>query len=408
MASLKVNRRLIMTPGPVAVDPRVSQAMSNSILGQFDPDFTDLMNETMELIRKSFKTQNKWSYPVDGTSRAGIEAVISSIVSKGDKVLVPVIGRFGHLLIELIERAGGEVHTITAPMGQIIPQEDIIKEMDKVQPKVLAIIHGETSSGRSQPIDQLGKAAKERGAFTVVDAVATYMGQDIPVDEWELDAVIGGAQKCLSVPSGITPITYNDRFSEEINKRKRVEEGIRTTEDGTNDSNFITSNYLDLTQLEGYWSERRLNHHTEATVNVYGLYEGLKLAIDEGVEQRARRHSYHHQALKEALTAMGLDIFGDQDYEMQMVVCVDIPEGMKDAEFRGELLQRFGIEIAGTFGEVAGKIWRIGTMGYVAEKHNIMNFISTFGVFLQAKGAKNIDASAGLKALMEFYDKNEL
>ena len=161
-------------------------------------------------------------------------------------------------------------------------------------------------------------------------------------------------KKCLSVPSGITPITYNDRFSEEINKRKRVEEGIRTTEDGTNDSNFITSNYLDLTQLEGYWSERRLNHHTEATVNVYGLYEGLKLAIDEGVEQRARRHSYHHQALKEALIAMGLDIFGDQDYEMQMVVCVDIPEGMQDAEFRGELLERFGIEIAGTFGVVAG------------------------------------------------------
>lgn len=408
MSSLKINRRLIMTPGPVAVDPRVSQAMSNSILGQFDPEFTNIMNETMDLIRDSFKTDNKWSYPIDGTSRAGIEAVISSIVEPGDKVLIPVIGRFGNLLIELVERVGGEVHTIEAPMGEVIPQEDIIKEMDKVEPKVLALIHGETSSGRSQPIDQLGKAAKECGVFTVVDAVATYMGQDIPVDEWQLDAVIGGSQKCLSVPSGITPITYNDRFSEEINKRKRVEKGIRTESDEKNQSSFITSNYLDLTQLEGYWSNRRLNHHTEATVNVYGLYEGLKLALNEGVEQRAKRHSYHHEAMKQAVTAMGLEIFGDQEHEMQMVVCVNIPEGVEDAAFRNELLERFGIEIAGTFGAVAGKIWRIGTMGYVAEKQNLLNFISAFGVFLESKGVKNIDASAGLKALIDFYDNNEL
>lgn len=408
MSSLKINRRLIMTPGPVAVDPRVSQAMSNSILGQFDPEFTNIMNETMDLIRDSFKTDNKWSYPIDGTSRAGIEAVISSIVEPGDKVLIPVIGRFGNLLIELVERAGGEVHTIEAPMGEVIPQEEIIKEMDKVEPKVLALIHGETSSGRSQPIDQLGKAAKERGVFTVVDAVATYMGQDIPVDEWELDAVIGGAQKCLSVPSGITPITYNDRFSEEINKRKRVEKGIRTDSDEENQSSFITSNYLDLTQLEGYWSNRRLNHHTEATVNVYGLHEGLKIALDEGVEQRAKRHSYHHEAMKQAVTAMGLEIFGDQNYEMQMVVCVNIPEGVEDAAFRNELLNRFGVEIAGTFGSVAGKIWRIGTMGYVAEKQNLLNFISTFGVLLESKGLKNINAAAGLKAMIDFYDNNEL
>lgn len=407
MASLQINRRLIMTPGPVAVDPRVSQAMSNSILGQFDPEFTNIMNETMDLIRASFKTKNKWAFPVDGTSRAGIEAVIASIVKPGDKVVVPVIGRFGYLLIELIERAGGEVYTIEAPMGEIIPQEDIINKLDEVKPKVLALIHGETSSGRLQPIDKLGHAAKERGVFTVVDAVATYLGQDIPVDEWALDAVIGGAQKCLSVPSGITPITFNDRFSEEINKRKRVEKGIRTDRDDS-PADYITSNYLDLTQLQDYWSDRRLNHHTEATVSVYGLYEGLKLAIAEGVEQRARRHSYHHEAMKRAVTALGLDVFGDADHEMQMVVCVKIPEGINDAEFRGELLSRFGIEIAGTFGAVAGKIWRIGTMGYVAEKHNLLNFITAFGVFLQSKGLDNIDPAAALNAMTEYYDNNEI
>ena len=407
MASLQINRRLIMTPGPVAVDPRVSQAMSNSILGQFDPEFTDIMNETMELIRASFKTKNKWSFPIDGTSRAGIEAVIASIVEPGDKVLIPIIGRFGYLITELVERAGGIVHTIEAPMGEVIPQEDIIKKLDEVQPKVLAIIHGETSSGRLQPIDKIGHAAKKRGVFTVVDAVATYMGQDIPVDDWALDAVIGGAQKCLSVPSGITPITFNERFSEAISKRKRVEKGIRTEKDKV-PSTFITSNYLDLTQLQDYWGERRLNHHTEATVNVYGLYEGLKLAIREGVEQRARRHSYHHEAMKQAVTALGLELFGDENHEMQMVVCVKIPEGINDAEFRAELLSRFGIEIAGTFGSVAGQIWRIGTMGYVAEKQNLLNFITAFGVFLQSKGAENIDPAAALNAMTNYYDNNEI
>nr|WP_250130337.1 aminotransferase class V-fold PLP-dependent enzyme [Jeotgalicoccus sp. WY2] len=329
------------------------------------------------------------------------------MVEPGDKVLIPIIGRFGYLITELVERAGGIVHTIEAPMGEVIPQEDIIKKIDEVQPKVLAIIHGETSSGRLQPIDKIGHAAKKRGVFTVVDAVATYMGQYIPVDDWALDAVIGGAQKCLSVPSGITPITFNERFSEEINKRKRVEKGIRTASDEAT-SAFITSNYLDLTQLQDYWGERRLNHHTEATVNVYGLYEGLKLAIREGVEQRARRHSYHHEAMKQAVTALGLELFGDENHEMQMVVCVKIPEGISDAEFRAELLSRFGIEIAGTFGSVAGQIWRIGTMGYVAEKQNLLNFITAFGVFLQAQGVEKIDPAAGLNAMMDFYDNNEI
>lgn len=407
MANLNITRRLIMTPGPVAVDPRVSQAMSNSIIGQFDPEFTSIMNDTVEQIKQSFKTKNQWAFPIDGTSRAGIEAVIASIVSPGDNVVVPIIGRFGYLVMELVERAGGIVHTIEAPMGEVLPQEDIIAKLDETSSKVLAIVHGETSSGRMQPIDKLGRAAKELGAFTVVDAVATYMGTDIPVDEWELDAVIGGSQKCLSVPSGITPITFNDRFSDEINKRKRVERGIRTPSDEAH-SPFITSNYLDLTQLQDYWGERRLNHHTEATVNVYGLNEGLRLALNEGVEQRAKRHAYHHEAMKRAVTALGLEIFGDQDYEMPMVVCVNIPEGINDAEFRSELLSRFGIEIAGTFGAVAGKIWRFGTMGYVAEKPNLLNFITTFGVFLQSKGAANIDPAAALLAMTDFYDNNEI
>ncbi|MCD3220866.1 alanine--glyoxylate aminotransferase family protein [Mammaliicoccus sciuri] len=408
MDTLKVNKRLIMTPGPVSVDPRVSQAMSNSILGQFDFEFVNIMNETMSLIRQSFLTKNKWAFPIDGTSRAGLEAVISNIVKPGDEVLVPVIGRFGYLFTELVTRAGGIVHNIHKPMGEVFDQAEIIEALDEYKPKVLAIVHGETSTGRLQPIDQLGRACKERGIFSVVDAVATYQGMVIPVDEWELDAVVGGAQKCLSIPSGITPITFNERFSEEINKRKRVELGIRSNE-STEKEHFISSNYLDLTQLQDYWSPKRLNHHTESTTSVYALYTGLKLALSEGVEARAKRHSYHQEALKKALKALGLEIYGDESNEMKMVICVKIPEGIDDNAFRNGLLQNYGVEIAGSFGDLQGQIWRIGIMGYGVQKQNILTFLSIFATYLVSHDSQqHLNVADSIKTLLDYYEQNEI
>lgn len=406
--TLKVNKRLIMTPGPVSVDPRVSQAMSNSILGQFDFEFVNIMNETMSLIRQSFLTKNKWAFPIDGTSRAGLEAVISNIVKPGDEVLVPVIGRFGYLFTELVTRAGGIVHNIHKPMGGVFDQAEIIEALDEYKPKVLAIVHGETSTGRLQPIDQLGRACKERGIFSVVDAVATYQGMVIPVDEWELDAVVGGAQKCLSIPSGITPITFNERFSEEINKRKRVELGIRSNE-STEKEHFISSNYLDLTQLQDYWSPKRLNHHTESTTSVYALYTGLKLALSEGIEARAKRHSYHQEALKTALKALGLEIYGDESNEMKMVICVKIPEGIDDNTFRNGLLQNYGVEIAGSFGDLQGQIWRIGIMGYGVQKQNILTFLSIFATYLVSHDSQqHLNVAESIKTLLDYYEQNEI
>lgn len=408
MDTLKVNKRLIMTPGPVSVDPRVSQAMSNSILGQFDFEFVNIMNETMSLIRQSFLTKNKWAFPIDGTSRAGLEAVISNIVKPGDEVLVPVIGRFGYLFTELVTRAGGIVHNIHKPMGEVFDQAEIIEALDEYKPKVLAIVHGETSTGRLQPIDQLGRACKERGIFSVVDAVATYQGMVIPVDEWELDAVVGGAQKCLSIPSGITPITFNERFSEEINKRKRVELGIRSNE-STEKEHFISSNYLDLTQLQDYWSPKRLNHHTESTTSVYALYTGLKLALSEGIETRAKRHSYHQEALKTALKALGLEIYGDESNEMKMVICVKIPEGIDDNTFRNGLLQNYGVEIAGSFGDLQGQIWRIGIMGYGVQKQNILTFLSIFATYLVSHDSQqHLNVAESIKTLLDYYEQNEI
>lgn len=403
MSELKINHRLIMTPGPTMVDPRVSQAMSNQILGQFDPDFTQIMNDNMAMIRKSFHTKNQWAFPIDGTSRAGNEAIIGSIVKPGDSVLVPVFGRFGDLFVELAQRAGGRVTTMTADWGTVFDQDQIISEIKRLKPKVVAIVHGETSTGRLQPIDRLGKTIHEYGGFLVVDAVASYMGTPVEVDRWELDAVVGGAQKCLSIPSGITPITFNDRFAAEINQRKRIEQGVRTALDQSG-SQFITSNYLDLTQLQDYWSPRRLNHHTEATVADYGLHEGLRLALHEGLPARFNRHLRVHQALNAGLTAMGLTIYHQGDHEMPMVTCVRIPDELDGDAFRQNLLEQFGVEISSSFGSLQGKIWRIGTMGYSAQKGFILMFIALFGAALLQAGI-SVDLKAGLDATQAVFER---
>ncbi|WP_395319955.1 pyridoxal-phosphate-dependent aminotransferase family protein [Fructilactobacillus frigidiflavus] len=400
--SLKITDRQIMTPGPTMVDPRVLQAGSNHILGQFDPAFTDIMNENMELLRKSFQTENQWTFPVDGASRSGLEAVINSIVEHGDKVLIPRLGRFGDLAVELAVRAGGEVITMDTEWGTVFDQDEIIAKMKEVKPKLVAIVHGETSTGRLQPVDKLGKAAKELGSFTLVDAVASYMGVSIPVDEWELDAVVGGAQKSLSAPAGITPLTFNDRFAEQILQRKRVEAGV-VNQDSEISENFINSNYLDLTQLMDYWSPARLNHHTESTVLNYTLNEALQIAVnDEDLENRFARQKDNQTILKESLRALGLEIFGDEDHEMPNMVAVKIPDGVNGDELRATLLNDYGIEISSSFGPMAGKIWRIGLMGYVAQKHYVLRFLSIFANVLAQAGVE-VDTKAALDYATKAY-----
>lgn len=404
--SLEITDRQIMTPGPTMVDPRVSQAASNAILGQFDPAFTQIMNENMDFIRKAFQTKNYWSFPIDGASRAGLEAVINSIVSPGDKVLVPRMGRFGDLAVELATRAGGKVITMDTDWGTVFNQEDIIKKINEVKPKVLAIVHGETSTGRLQPIDKIGAAAKTVGAFTIVDAVASFMGVSIPVDDWELDAVIGGAQKSLSAPAGITPITFNERFADGIKLRKRVEAGVATSESDISE-NYINSNYLDLTQLMDYWSPARLNHHTESTILNYTLHEALSLAVEnEGIFERFNRQIKQQQILKEGLKKLGLKIFGDEDHEMPNMVAVEIPEGVAGDKIRAILLNDYGVEIASSFGPMAGRIWRVGLMGYVAQKHYVLRFLSIFASVLAQNGVK-VNTALALNWVTEAYHELE-
>ncbi|WP_165364312.1 alanine--glyoxylate aminotransferase family protein [Sporolactobacillus sp. THM19-2] len=404
--NLSVPPRTIMTPGPVEVDPRVLRALSMPILGQFDPAFTQIMNEVMEMLRAAFQTKNHWAYPIDGTSRAGTEALIASLIEPGDKMLVPIFGRFGDLFVEIGERYGAEIHTLSCPWGTVFDPEKVIAEIKKVHPKVVTLVHGETSTGRMQPLAEIGRACRENSALLIVDAVATFCGVDIRTDEWCLDAVIGGAQKCLSIPSGIVPITYNDRVRQVIQKRKKVERGIATAADRLEAEGHVPvrSNYFDLGQLQDYWSERRLNHHTEATSMEYALHEGLKLVLDEGLQNRFARHLLNQKALIAGIRAMGLELFGDPDCIMPTVTCVSVPDGVRADEVREVLLNHFGIEIAGSFGALQGKIWRIGTMGYSCREDRVLSVLAGLEAALIRCGAQ-VNRGEGVQAAIDVYTR---
>ena len=403
-ADLSPSPRTIMTPGPVEVDPRVLRAMSYPILGQFDPEFTALMNETMEMLRSVFRTNNHWAYPVDGTSRSGIEAVLASLIAPGDKVLVPIYGRFGHLLHEIADRCGAEVTAIEKEWGTVFDPEEVIGAIDAYRPNLVLMVHGETSTGRVQPLADIGRACRERDVLLAVDAVATIGGVPVEADAWSLDAVIGGTQKCLSVPSGMAPITYNDRAERKVLSRKRVEKGLRAG--GTEDSHGIRpiqSNYLDLSQLQDYWSPQRLNHHTEMTSMLYALREGLRLVLEEGLEERFERHRRNERALLAGLEAMGLELYGDPACKLTVVTCILIPDGVDGESVRTMLLDTFGIEIASSFGPLKGKIWRIGTMGYSCSRKNVLHLLGALEATLIRHGVK-LPAGAALQAALSAYN----
>jgi (S)-ureidoglycine-glyoxylate aminotransferase len=398
--------RTIMTPGPVEADPRVLRAMSFPILGQFDPAFTAMMNETMELLRELFRTKNRQAYPVDGTSRAGLEAVLAGVVEPGDRVLVPICGRFGHLLHEIAERYGAEVTVIEREWGAAFDPEEIIGAIRKHRPKVVALVHGETSTGRLQPMDGIGAACREHDALLVVDAVATIGGVPVEADGWLADAVVGGTQKCLSVPSGMAPLTYNERVERLLAGRKRIERGLRTPGAAEAERPFIRSNYLDLCQLQDYWSPERLNHHTEMTAMLYGLREGVRIALEEGLEARFRRHRLHERALMAGLAAMGLTLFGDPSCKMPVVTCVNIPDGVDGDSVRAMLLDAFGVEIAGSFGPLRGRIWRIGTMGYSCNMRNVLLTLGALETVLLRHGVR-VPAGEALQAAMDVYEEEK-
>lgn len=401
--NLNIPIRTNMTPGPVEADPRVLRVMSAPILGQFDPEFLKLMDETMELARYLFKTENRWAYAIDGTARAGIEAVLASIIEKGDKVLVPIFGRFGHLLSEIAKRCGAEVIEMEKEWGKVFEYQEVKEKIEEIKPKIVAMIHGETSTGRLQPIKEIGKFCRDNNILFVVDCVATIGGVEFSVDDYNIDAAIAGSQKCISVPTGMALVTYNSRVEKILQERKKVEQGLGGNIDNPR---FIQSNYLDLSQIQDYWSEKRLNHHTEATTMLYAMHEGLRIIKEEGLDERIRRHNYHEKAIVIGIKAMGLEIYGDMESKMPTVTCVCIPEGVNGDAVRATMLQQFGVEIASSFGTLNGKIWRIGNMGYSSKKENVLHVLMALEASIVRHGGK-VNLGQGVQAALKYYEEVE-
>ncbi len=395
-------QRLLMGPGPVNAHPRVLRAMSADLLGQFDPEFTAYMTEVMGLYRPIFGTANRWTFLVNGTARAGIEASLISLVAPGDRVLVLNFGRFGLLLTEILDRIGAVIETVNAPWGQTIAMEEVAAAIARFQPKVVASVHGDTSTTMAQPLEGLGALCHAAGAYSYVDATATIGGMEIAADRWGVDIVTGGLQKCLGGPSGSSPITVSDRAAEHIFSRRHTERGIRRSDLEQGEGQRISSNYFDLAMIMDYWSDKRLNHHTEATTMLYGARECACVVLEEGLEARYAAHAAAGRAVVAGVRAMGLQVFGDDRFRMTNVTGIHIPEGVNGETVRIRMREDFEIEIGTAFGPLQGKIWRIGAMGYNAAKHKVLITLGALEAVLRAEGFR-LPAGAGVDAALEAY-----
>ena len=407
MKPLTMPPRLLMGPGPINCYPRVLTAMSQQLVGQYDPAMTSCMNEVMALYRQVFETNNHHTLLVDGTSRAGIEAVLVSALEPGDKVLVPVFGRFGHLLCEIAERAGAEVHSIEVPWGEVFEPEQIEKAIREVQPKMLAVVQGDTSTTMLQPLEHLGEICRRYDVLFYSDATASIGGNPFKTDEWQLDAVSVGLQKCLGGPSGSAPITLSDRYVELVRKRHHVEAGIRESVHQSGSGSRIRSNYFDIPMLLDYWGEERLNHHTEAASMLFCARECAINLVEEGIDNSIARHKQAGDAMLAGVQALNLEPFGNLTHKMHNVVGVEIPDGVDGEQIRQQLLLDFNIEIGTSFGPLKGRIWRIGTMGYNARKDAVLHTLQSLETVLRRAGHK-LPSGGGVDAALDSFSGSSL
>ncbi|MCG5051049.1 alanine--glyoxylate aminotransferase family protein [Pectobacterium brasiliense] len=405
-AQINPPHRLLMGPGPINADPRVLRAMASQLVGQYDPAMTNYMNQVMALYRQLFRTENRWTMLVDGTSRAGIEAILLSAIRPGDKVLVPVFGRFGHLLCEIARRCRADVHTIEVPWGEVFSPDQIEDAIKTVRPRLLLTVQGDTSTTMLQPLEALGEICRRHGVLFYTDATASFGGNPLETDKWGLDAVSAGLQKCLGGPSGSSPITLSSQMEAVIRRRKCVEQGIRTDAHQDGDDEMIYSNYFDLGMVMDYWGPERLNHHTEATSMLFAARECARTILEEGLDRSIARHALHGSALVAGIQGMGLEIFGSLTHKMNNVLGVVIPDGVHGEQVRKLLLEDFAIEIGTSFGPLQGKIWRIGTMGYNARKDCVMQTLTALEAVLNRLGFRSVQGEA-LQAAWNCYAADE-
>jgi (S)-ureidoglycine---glyoxylate transaminase len=394
--------RLLMGPGPINVHPRVLRAMSVQLLGQFDPEFTRYMNQTMALYRSVFQTQNRWTFLIDGTSRAAIEAALVSTLAPGDPAVVVSSGRFGLLLSEIAGRCGAQVTMVEAAWGGVVEAEAIEAAVRRIRPRLVACVYGDTSTTMAQPIEAIGEICRRYDTLLYVDATATLSGMPVPVDGWKADIVSAGLQKCLGGPSGSAPITISDRAAERIFKRRHIEQGLANALSSEATGVRIASNYFDLAMIMDYWSDKRLNHHTEAASMLYAARECARVALEEGLAARFARHRLAGSAVVAGAQAMGLKIYGDPAYKMSNVTAVEIPAAIHGERIRHRMREDFEIEIGTSFGPLAGKVWRIGAMGVNARKDAVLTTLAALESVLRREGFGSTPG-AGVDAALALY-----
>lgn len=388
LGQLNPQYRLLMGPGPVETSPRVLRAMSSNMLGHLDPQFLDIMNETMSLIRFVYQTNNELSLPMSGTGSAGMETVMVNLIEPGDKVVVCVHGVFGQRLRDIAGRCGAEVISVEAPWGMYIEPEQVKEALEKAKDaKLVAIVHAETSTGVLQPLEEISQISKEYGALLVVDAVTSLGGVELKVDEWGIDACYSGTQKALSCPPGLSPVTFNDKAREAINKRK----------------NKVQSWYLDLSMLQNYWGKERFYHHTAPINMIYGLREALMIVKEEGLDARFARHKMNSTAFIKGIEAMGMGMVAPEGYRLPTLNAVKIPDGVNDGIVRKFLLEKYGIEIGGGLGDFKGKAWRIGLMGESSRRSYVLLLLAALADAMTVQGYK-VDVGSAIEAALAIYN----
>ncbi len=383
---LRLPKRVLMGPGPSDVDPRVLRALGTPLVGHLDPDFAALMDETQDLLRYVFQTENRLTLAISGTGSAGMETVVVNLIEPGDRMLVCINGVFGGRMKDVAERAGAVVSTIERPYGEVFDPEEVRAAVRRDRPKVVGIVHAETSTGAWQPVEEIAKIAHDAGGLIALDTVTGLAGIPVEIDGWEIDAVYSGTQKCLSCPPGLAPVSFGPRAVEVLNQRKTK----------------VQSWYLDLSMIERYWGTDRFYHHTAPISMNYALREALALVADEGLEARIARHALNGRALHAGLAAMGLSLATVEGHRLPQLTCVKIPEGIDDLTVRRRLLSEWGIEIGGGLGPYKGKAWRIGLMGHSSKEQNVSLVLSALETCLGDLGYR-LEPGIGTKAAAEVY-----
>ncbi len=372
--SFPLPQRLLLGPGPSDAHPRVLHALSRPLVGHLDPTFLGLMDEVKRLLRDTFRTKNELTFAVSGTGSAGMETCLVNLLEEGDEAVVLQNGEFGRRMADIVGRCGARAVVQEVEWGRAVERADLEKALARAtRPKLVAIVHAETSTGALSPVEELAPLVREAGALLVLDTVTSLGGCPVEVDGWGVDACYSGTQKCLSCPPGLAPVTFGPRALEAIRARRSK----------------VQSWYLDVSMIEKYWGAERVYHHTAPISMNYALFEALRVVAEEGLEARFARHRANHRALAAGLEALGFRFVVAPERRLWMLNSVFLPElaaGNDEAKLRRRLLDEFSIEVGGGLGAFKGKIWRIGLMGESSRKENVLRLLSALEKMLPDAG----------------------